>query len=95
MKEYNIIKKPLFTEKNTISKEKHNQLAFEVDLGANKVEIRKAIEKIFNVHVLQVRTISFLGKKKRLGKIMGKRNDWKKAIVTLRPGDSIKFFEGA
>lgn len=95
MNEYKIIRRPLVTEKSTINKENNNQLAFEVAPRANKVEIRRAIESIFNVRVLKVRTIQMIGKKKRVGRVMGKRRNWKKAIVTLGPGERIEFFEGA
>ncbi len=95
MNEYKIIRKPLITEKSTINKENYNQLVFEVAPRANKVEIRRAIESIFNVRVLKVRTIQVIGKKKRVGRILGKRRNWKKAIVTLGPGERIEFFEGA
>ena len=72
-----------------------NQLSFEVDRRANRVEIKRAIETIFNVNVSGVRTMQVKGKLKRRGRIIGKRKDWKKAIVTLRPGERIDFFEGA
>ncbi|RJQ60281.1 MAG: 50S ribosomal protein L23 [Desulfobacteraceae bacterium] len=91
---YDIIKRPLITEKTTAQKESHNQVSFEVDRGANRVEIRRAIERIFNVKVSQVQTLQVKGKKKRRGRIMGKRKDWKKAVATLAPGERIDFFEG-
>lgn len=96
MKElYGIIKSPIVTEKSTDLKEKKNQIVFEVDRRANKIEIRQAIEKLFKVKVTDVRTINFLGKTRRVGRHIGKKPDWKKAIVTLKEGDSIDFFEGA
>ena len=91
---YNIIKRPLITEKSTIQKEMDNQLAFEVDRRANKIEIKKAVERIFKVQVETVRTMNYQGKKKRLGRTMGRRRHWKKAVVTLKPGQKIEFFEG-
>jgi len=95
MKEaHQIIRKPMVTEKSTRQKEE-NQYVFEVMREANKVEIQKAIEKLFKVKVLQVRTSNVLGKMKRLGRKSGKRQDWKKAIITLKEGDRIDFFEGA
>ncbi|MBI9077197.1 MAG: 50S ribosomal protein L23 [Desulfatibacillum sp.] len=94
MDAYTIIKRPVVTEKSTIQKEEFNQLTFEVDKKANKVEIARAIEKIFKVKVLDVRTSKVLGKFKRRGKIMGKKRDWKKAMVTLVPGAKIDFFDG-
>ena len=92
---YDIIKRPLITEKTNIQKETSNQLSFEVDRRANSVEIKKAIEGIFKVNVMGVRTMQVKGKVKRRGRILGKRRDWKKAIVTLGPGEHIDFFEGA
>jgi len=94
MNQYEIIRKPIITEKSTIQKEKDNQLTFEVDRKANRVEIRHAIEKIFNVRVKKVRTVQMKGKVKRVGRILGKRRDWKKAVVTLAAGENIEFFEG-
>ena len=91
---YKIIKRPLITEKSTIQKEMDNQLAFEVDRRANKIEIKKAVEKIFKVQVENVRTMNYQGKRKRLGRTMGRRPHWKKAVVTLKPGQKIEFFEG-
>jgi large subunit ribosomal protein L23 len=91
---YDIIRKPLITEKTSIQKENANQLSFEVDCKANRVEIRRAIESIFKVKVAKVRTMQVTGKVKRRGRILGKRRDWKKAIVTLMPGERIDFFEG-
>jgi large subunit ribosomal protein L23 len=96
MKEvYEIIRRPLVTEKSTQQKETSRQYAFEVNLKANKNEIQSAVERLFKVKVLEVRTCNVLGKVKRLGRKYGKRPDWKKAIVTLREGDRIEFFEGA
>jgi large subunit ribosomal protein L23 len=94
MTQYDIIRRPLITEKTNIQKDSDNQLTFEVDRKANRIEIRRAIERIFNVKVASVRTIQVKGKTKRRGRTVGKRRDWKKAIVTLRPGERIEFFEG-
>ena len=94
MIQYDIIKRPLITEKTSIQKEAANQVSFEVDRRANRVEIKRAIEKIFNVRVSGVKTMQVKGKTKQRGRIVGKRKDWKKAIVTLRPGERIDFFEG-
>ena len=71
-----------------------NKYTFQVPLNANKVEIRKAVESIFNVKVEKVATIRVLGKTKRMGRTMGKRSDYKKAIVTLKAGESIALIEG-
>ncbi|SHK91416.1 LSU ribosomal protein L23P [Desulfatibacillum alkenivorans DSM 16219] len=94
MNAYEIIRRPVVTEKSTIQKEENNQLTFEVDKKANKVEIARAIEKIFKVKVLDVRTSTVNGKFKRRGRVLGKRRDWKKAMVTLAPGARIDFFDG-
>ncbi len=91
---YDIIKKPLITEKTSIQKEVSNQLSFEVERKSNRVEIKRSIEKIFNVKVIGLQTMQVKGKKKRRGRIVGRRRDWKKAIVTLGPGERIDFFEG-
>ena len=89
-----IIKKPLITEKTSIQKEMYNQITFEVDRLANRIEIKRAIESIFNVRVADVKTMQVTGKTKQRGRIIGKRRDWKKAIVQLMPGERIDFFEG-
>ncbi|MDL1958996.1 MAG: 50S ribosomal protein L23 [Deltaproteobacteria bacterium] len=95
MKElYSVIKAPLITEKATLQKEMANQLTFKVDRKANKIEIKNAVEKIFKVKVLSVRTIKVKGKPKRVGRFTGKCSGFKKAIVRLYPGESIEFFEG-
>jgi large subunit ribosomal protein L23 len=94
MIQYDIIKRPVISEKTSIQKEAANQVSFEVDRRANRVEIKRAIEKIFNVRVSSVKTMQVKGKTKQRGRIVGKRKDWKKAIVTLLPGERIDFFEG-
>lgn len=94
MSPYEILKRPLITEKSTIQKEMSNQLTFEVDRRANKVEIRRAVEKIFNAKVLEVQTVQMKGKTKRFGRTIGRRRNWKKAIVRLAPGQHVEFFEG-
>ena len=91
---YKIIRRPVITEKSAIQKENQNQLAFEVDRRANKIEIKKAIEKAFKVQVIDVRTINYQGKPKRLGRNQGRKRHWKKALVTLKGGQKIEFFEG-
>ena len=91
---YKVIRRPMITEKSTLQKEMHNQLAFEVDRRANKIEIKKAVERVFKVRVKDVRTMNYQGKQKRLGRTVGRRPHWKKAIVTLQPGEKIEFFEG-
>jgi large subunit ribosomal protein L23 len=91
---YEVLKKPIITEKSTIQKETMNQLSFEVDRKANKVEIRRAVEKVLSVKVVDVRTIQMKGKVKRVGRVQGRRRSWKKALVTLAPGEHVEFFEG-
>jgi large subunit ribosomal protein L23 len=95
MNEYDIILRPIITEKSTLVKDTGNQYVFEVLRSANKIEIRKAVEKLFKVKVLDVHVSNMEGKKKRLGRYAGKRSDWKKAIVKLSPKDKITIFEGA
>lgn len=94
IRDYDIIRRPLNTEKTTLQKELFNQVSFEVDRRANRMEIKAAVERIFNAKVQSVRTIQMKGKVKRRGRIVGKRRDWKKAIVRLVPGQRIDFFEG-
>ena len=91
---HEIIIRPLITEKTSIQKELHNQLSFEVDRRANRIEIKQAVESIFNVRVAAVKTMQITGKTKQRVRITGKRRDWKKAIVKLMPGERIDFFEG-
>ena len=91
---YDIIRRPLITEKLDLQREEDNAYAFEVDRRANKIQIRSAIEEIFKVKVTDVRTQVVRGKPKRIGMNRGHRPTWKKAIVTLRDGDSIDFVEG-
>ena len=79
----------MFTEKNDRLKEKFNKYAFEVEMKTNKIEIRQAVERIFGVTVVKVNTMRVHGKVKRRGRSVGRRPDWKKAIVTLREGDTI------
>lgn len=94
MNSYQIIKRPLLTEKSTIKKEQENQVVFEVHPKANKAEIKKAVERIFNVKVKRVNTVLMPGKVKRVGRHIGRRPAWKKAYVTLAEGEKIDFFEG-
>jgi large subunit ribosomal protein L23 len=94
MTPYDILKRPVITEKSTSQKEANNQLTFEVDRKANKVEIRQAVEQVFKAKVVGVRTIQMRGKVKRFGRTVGKRRNWKKAVVTLAPGERVEFFEG-
>ena len=84
-----IVKSPVVTEESTLGMENRNQYAFRVDPRATKNQIRDAVEQLFNVHVVAVNTMNYTGKTRRRGRYMGRRPNWKKAIVTLRKGDSI------
>ena len=94
MKQYDIIRGPRLTEKTTWQHSSYNQVTIKVDRKANRVEIKDAVEKSFNTRVKKIRTIQVKGKVKQRGRIIGKKKDWKKAIVTLMPGQRIDFFEG-
>jgi len=90
---YDVIKKPLLTEKTTLEKDNKNVVAFIVNPDANKIEIKNAVQELFKVSVTNVRTAVVAGKFKRVGKTVGKRSNWKKAYVTLKEGSNIDFFE--
>lgn len=92
---YNVIVRPLLTERSTILKEKFNQYQFETRLDAAKPDIKKAVESLFKVNVESVRTMIVRGKFRRFGKGGGMRPDWKKAVVTLKEGQKIDFAEQA
>jgi len=94
MNRYDTIIRPLNTEKTTLQKESVNQVTFEVDQRANRIEIGRSVEEVFKVKVANVNTMHVKGKIKRRGRTLGKRKDWKKAIVTLMPGERIEFFDG-
>jgi len=89
---YQVIRRPLITEKSTAMMEVENQVAFEVDRRANKHEIKEAVEALFGVKVDSVNTLKMPGKPKRFGRRMGRRAGYKKAIVTLLPGEELDFF---
>ena len=104
---HHIIKRPLLTEKGTRLKEHGGapvgtfseedlkpQVLFEVAIDANKIQIKQAVESLFSVKVVDVHTQIMRGKEKRVGRFMGQRSNWKKAIVTLAAGNKIEFFEG-
>jgi large subunit ribosomal protein L23 len=95
MNEYDIIVRPIITEKSSQLKETGNQYIFEVRKDSNKIEIKKAVEKLFKVKVLAVQVALMEGKERKLGKFSGKKPDWKKAVVKLSPKDKITIFEGA
>jgi large subunit ribosomal protein L23 len=89
-----LIRRPLITEKATRMKDASNTVCFEVDRDANKIEVRRAVEKLFGVKVLDVRVANRQGKWKRMGRFVGQRKAWKKAYVRLAPDQKIEFFEG-
>ncbi len=89
-----VILEPLTTEKAERLRETHNVVCFRVDRKANKVQIRHAVERLFEVEVKDVRTANFTGKNKRWGRFVGRRPNWKKAFVTLQQGHSIEIFKG-
>jgi len=91
-KYHKIIKYPSITEKNTTLRQMQNKYVFEVDIKANKPVIKEAVEKLFDVTVESVNTIVVKGKKKRIGRNVGYRSDWKKAIVKVKEGQSIARF---
>ena len=91
-----IIRRPLITEKTTVIREDGRTLVFQVAMGANKIEIKRAVEQLFGSRVASVRTSLAHGKMKRQGKYQGRRSDWKKAYVTLREGEKLpEFLQGA
>ena len=94
MEPLQLIRRPLISEKSTKIKEATNTVCFEVDRRANKIEIRRAVEKLFGVKVAEVRVANRQGKWKRMGRFLGQRKDWKKAYVRLAPGEKLEFFEG-
>ena len=91
---YGILRKPRITEKAAIAGSATNGVVFDVAPGANKIEIRTAVEKIFDVKVKAVKTLNYKGKVKRVGRNIGRRKDWKKAYVLLEEGSSIDVIEG-
>ncbi len=91
---YEVIKGPWVTEKSNWQKEAANQVSFVVDRRANKMEIKEAVERIFKAKVKCVHTVVNAGKRSRVGRNVGYQSDWKKAVVTLGPGEHIEFFEG-
>ncbi len=90
---HDIIRRPVITEKATDAKELLNKITFAVDTKANKLEIKQAVEKIFKVGVAKVNVLNVKGKVKRIGKNVGKRPGWKKAVITLKEGDTIEVFD--
>jgi large subunit ribosomal protein L23 len=91
---YEVLKRPILTEKSNYQADALHRYTFEVDRRANKHQVRQAVETIFKVTVLDVNMMTVRGKQRRLGRRIGRTPDWKKAVVTLSPGQSISFFEG-
>ena len=94
MNRFDVIKRPLDTEKLDKLRDKQNKFAFEVGLKATKTEVKQAVESLFKVKVVDVKTAIVRGKMRRIGRSSGMRPNWKKAIVTLKDGDAIQLFEG-
>ena len=93
MKIYSVIKRPHVTEKTSMGTAASNAIALVVDRDANKIEIKQAVESLFKVNVTSVRTVNVAGKVKRFGRNYGKRQNWKKAYITLKDGQTVDFFE--
>ncbi len=94
MNSHDVILRPLITEKSTAVREQYNKVCFVVRENANRVQIKSAVESALNVKVKKVNVMNMVGKTKRLNRFVGKRPDWKKAIVTLHEGEKVDFFEG-
>jgi large subunit ribosomal protein L23 len=95
MQTHRVLEKPLLTEKSTQMQAEGNWVSFRVNPNANKIEIKQAVESIFDVHVLRVNTSVVRGQWKRFGRTLGQSASWKKAMVQLKEGDKIELFEGA
>ncbi len=91
---YRILLRPVITEKSTILKEENNQLVLKVARDANKIQIKNAVEKVFRVKVLEVKTMNYAGKRRRRRTRVAKLPSWKKAVVRLKHGNRVEFFEG-
>jgi large subunit ribosomal protein L23 len=91
---YEVLKRPVLTEKSNLQADTFNRYTFEVDGRSNKVQIADAVARIFSVNVVDVNVMTVRGKRRRIGRRAGNSPDWKKAVVTLAPGESIAFFEG-
>jgi large subunit ribosomal protein L23 len=91
---HDVIRRPLVTEKSTLAREQANVVTLAVDPRASKQQIKRAVEELFQVSVLGVRTMRMHAKKRRVGRFLGQKPEWKKAIVKLAEGQTIEFFEG-
>jgi large subunit ribosomal protein L23 len=94
MNHFEVLRRPIVTEKSNWQSDSLHRYTFEVDARANKQQVKDAVEQAFNVQVLAVNIISMRGKRRRWGRIEGRTREWKKAIVTVAPGQTIQFFEG-
>ena len=94
MNRFDVVKRPIDTEKLNRLRDRENKYGFEVALAASKTEVKQAVESLFKVKVVKVRTSIVRGKRRRIGRSEGMRPNWKKAIVTLKEGDAISIFEG-
>jgi large subunit ribosomal protein L23 len=94
MNRFDIIRRPIDTEKLNRLRDRENKYGFEVDIRASKTEVKQAVESLFKVKVLDVKTAIVRGKRRRIGRSEGMRPNWKKAVVTLKDGDAISIFEG-
>jgi large subunit ribosomal protein L23 len=94
MNVHEVIRKPLVTEKSSIGREEENIVTLAVDPRANKHDVKRAVEALFSVDVVRVRTMRMPRKTRRVGKFMGRKPEWKKALVVLAEGQSIEFYEG-
>lgn len=92
MNTYEVIRRPVVTEKGVTAKDEHRTLCFEVALQANKTEVKQAVERMFKVKVAEVRTANLEGKMRRRGRFVGYRRDWKKAYVKLKDGEKVPDF---
>ena len=91
---YDVLKRPIITEKTSLQASALHRYTFEVDRRANKHLVKEAVEAAFNVEVTAVNIMNVRGKSRRMGRQVGRTRDWKKAVVTLKPGQSIEYFEG-
>ena len=94
MNRFDVVKRPIDTEKLNRLRDRENKYGFEVAVGASKTEVKQAVESLFKVKVVDVKTSIVRGKMRRIGRSEGMRPNWKKAIVTLKEGDAISIFEG-
>jgi len=95
MDTHRVLEKPLLTEKSTVMQAEGNWISFRVNMSANKIQIKKAVESVFGVKVLRVNTAIVRGQWRRFGRNVGQSQNWKKAMVQLKEGDKIELFEGA